>query len=84
MTKEQALMIVEKAEAEYDPHNKYENVTRLVAAITGWDYYKSDYDDRGNRWQHLSLFEEASSEEVASILAWKVNAVENLLFMVGR
>ena len=88
MTKEQALEIVKKAEAEYDPHNKYENMTRLLGSITGWDYYKSSYDDRGNRWQQyhdgMGCIEEASSEEVASLLAWQINNVENLLFVVGR
>jgi len=86
MTKEQALEIVKKAEAEYDPHNKYENMTRLLGSITGWDYY--EYGDEGNRWQQfhdgMGCIVDASSEEVASTLAWQINNVENLLFVVGR
>lgn len=88
MTKEQALEIVKKAEAEYDPHNRGSNLSDYVGSITGWDYYKSGYDDEGNAWQQfhdgMNCTEEASSERVASTLAWRINAVENLLFTVGR
>ena len=88
MTEEQALEIVKKSEAEYNPHNRGSNLSDNVGSITGWSYYKSRYDDEGNRWQQyhdgMGCIEEASSERVASTLAWKVNAVENLLFVVGR
>jgi len=88
MTKEQALVIVKKAESEYDPHNRGSNLSDYVGSITGWSYGKSEYDDRGNAWQQwhdgMDCDMQTSSESVASTLAWQINNVENLLFMVGR
>lgn len=87
MTKEQALQIVKRAEMEYDPHIR-DGLTKLVGSITGWDYYKSQYYEGENAWQTfhdgMGTIVDASSEEVAEMLAWKVDRVENLLFMVGR
>lgn len=86
MTKEQALKIVEQAEAEHEPC--VYGLSKMVAGITGWDYYESDYNEGKYYWQQfhdgMGTTIGATSEEVAEMLAWKVDRVENLLFMVGR
>lgn len=86
MTKEQALQIVKRAEAEYDPH--IYGLAKIVASITGWDYYKSQHceDEIGWKTFHdgMGTTIDASSEEVAEMLTRKVNNVENLLFTAGR
>jgi len=87
MTNEQALQIVKRAEMEYDPHIR-DGLTKLVGSITGWNYYESQHYEGENAWQTfhdgMGTIVDASSEEVAEMLAWKVDAVENLLFAVGR
>ena len=86
MTNEQALQIVKRAEAEHNPY--VYGLSKMVAGITGWDYCESEYGKGKYHWQTfhdgMGTTISATSEEVAEMLAWKVDAVENLLFMVGR
>lgn len=83
MTLEQAIKVVERATpiGDGNPHPE-PDLTRMIEGIT--PYYIGQDKEWGYFCDGQNVFVSVGQEDVASSLVYKIECMENLLFMIGR
>jgi len=85
MTLEQAIKLVERATPSGKENDHPEqDLTRLISSITPYDYWGGYYNSWGYYHDGQGCRNDVSIKDVAESLVYKIEAVENLLFMIGR
>jgi len=85
MTLEQAIKLVERATPSGKENDHPEkDLTRLISSITPYDYSCGYYNSWGYYHDGQGCRNDVSIKDVAESLVYKIEAVENLLFMIGR